>query len=823
MIMKKKYSLILTAASVFFLAGACAGVKHAVTGDPSGRTPNAEREFRAAWVATVANVNWPSKPGLPVEQQKKEAIELLDLLYNNNYNAVIFQVRPQCDALYKSDLEPWSYYLTGVQGKAPDPYYDPLEFWITQAHARGIELHAWLNPYRAHHVAGGEVTESSVVKKRPDLVVKLEKGYWWMEPTKQAVQDQTYNVVMDLVRRYDLDGIHFDDYFYPYPSYNNDKDFPDDESWQDYLKSGGRLSRSDWRRESVNTLIKRIYKGIKAEKPQVKFGLSPFGIWRPYNPLSITGFDQHEVLYADARKWLNEGWIDYYSPQLYWQINQMPQSYPLLLGWWKEENSKNRHLWPGISLSIQPVPKLIDETLNQIMVARGMLPRSPGVVHWSIGPVAANPQLAKAIVEGPYKRKALVPPSPWLDKKAPAAPAVNVIVEKDTMKITWSHTDINDIARWVVYFRYGNQWNYDIQGNTVLTEKVPAFLVNKSLLTGTDPSSVMKVQDLLIPLDSIAVSAVDHFGNESSLTFIKAVRVPYSEAPSLEDILNKFSPVDIPFEVEDGYIFVQKEKRRNDSTDWKIVWEDEFDKGSLDTTHWSKIGLYTSERLLKNFPAVKTDKNAWKEIINHWASYMCSTDPEAVKFNEGNILLRGIINSDTTGWDNRPYHTGGIWTLGKFAFQYGRIEVRAKLDPAYGAWPAIWMIPEKAIYKNQHNGELDIMERLNHDDFAYQTIHSHWNLNLKLETPQRFTTAKIDTSDYNVYSLEWYPDKIRFAVNDIISFEYSRIPGAGTFQWPFDQPFYLIIDQQLEGWPGKVTNPDELPIDMTVDWVRLYQ
>ena len=145
------------------------------------------------------------------------------------------------------------------------------------------------------------------------------------------------------------------------------------------------------------------------------------------------------------------------------------------------------------------------------------------------------------------------------------------------------------------------------------------------------------------------------------------------------------------------------------------------------------------------------------------------------------------------------------------------------MDPAYGAWPAIWMIPQKKIYPDQHNGEMDIMERLNHDDFAYQTVHSHWNLNLKLESPQRFATAKIDTSGYNVYSLEWFPDKLRFAINGVVSFEYNKIPGAGTFQWPFDQPFFLIVDQQLEGWPGKVTHPEELPIDMAVDWVRLYQ
>lgn len=278
-----------------------------------------------------------------------------------------------------------------------------------------------------------------------------------------------------------------------------------------------------------------------------------------------------------------------------------------------------------------------------------------------------------------------------------------------------------------------------------------------------------------------------------------------------------------PYILQDTLLLIQKEDHRNDTTQWNLVWEDQFDKGNLDTNRWSKIGLYTSVRLLNNFPEVKTNKNFWRTITNHWSSYMSATNPDAMKFDKGNLLLRGILNRDTTGWDNRPYHTGGIWTYKKFAFQYGRIEVRAKLDPAFGAWPAIWLIPQNNIYPNQHNGEIDIMERLNHDPFVYQTIHSHWNLNLKLESPQRFTTAKIDPSGFNTYSVEWYPDKIKFAVNGEVSFVYSKIPGGGTFQWPFDQPFYLIIDQQLEGWPGKVTHPEELPIDMAVDWVRLYQ
>ena len=177
-----------------------------------------EREFRAAWVATVANINWPSEPGLSVAVQKQEAISIIETLEENNFNAVIFQVRPQSDALYQSELEPWSYFLTGKQGQAPVPFYDPLSFWIEESHKRGLELHAWLNPYRAHHIEGGDVSDHSVVKTRPELVVQLEMGYHWLIPTESETINYSLNVVKDIVKRYDIDGIHIDDYFYPYPS-----------------------------------------------------------------------------------------------------------------------------------------------------------------------------------------------------------------------------------------------------------------------------------------------------------------------------------------------------------------------------------------------------------------------------------------------------------------------------------------------------------------------------------------------------------------------------------------------------------------------------
>lgn len=493
--------------SMLLLFQSCATSKQQ---PPALDAPRTATEFRAAWVATVANINWPSEPGLSTEEQQREAIALLDLLQVNHFNAVIFQVRPQCDALYKSQLEPWSYYLTGEQGKAPDPYYDPLEFWINAAHERGLELHVWLNPYRAHHKVGGEIGEHSIVKTNPELVVKLKTGYWWLDPALQGTQDHSTAVVMDLVKRYDIDGVHFDDYFYPYPSYNENEDFPDDKSWAEYLRQGGKLSRGDWRREHVNSFISRLYKKIKAEKPYVKFGLSPFGIWRPGHPESIEGFDQYDKLYADARLWLNKGWIDYFTPQLYWTINRIPQSYPVLLSWWARENTKNRHLWPGIRLSRDSSIHAVNETVNQIMISRGILPESPGIVHWSIGPLITNTHLTDALLAGPYQKQALVPASPWLDNKPPAAPLVQTTTSGEKVKISWTHPDEKDVFHWVVYYKYENTWHY-----TILNRKDRALEIDRIWVK--DPLPVP--QEIL--LKEIAVSAVDRFGNESVVEILR--------------------------------------------------------------------------------------------------------------------------------------------------------------------------------------------------------------------------------------------------------------------------------------------------------------
>lgn len=467
--------------------------------------PQIPREFRAAWIATVANINWPSKPGLSTAEQKEEAIQLLDYLKKNNFNAVIFQVRPQADALYKSTLEPWSYFLTGKQNVAPSPFYDPLQFWIDESHKRGMELHAWLNPYRAHHTSSKDISNESIVKKYPEMVYKLKEGFYWMDPSKKLTQNLTTKVVMDIVNRYDVDGIHFDDYFYPYPSYNGDNDFPDEESYQQYLDNKGTLSKGDWRRGSVNTLIETVYKEIKSAKPYVKFGVSPFGIWRPGFPPSIKGFDQYEKLFADAKLWLNKGWIDYFTPQLYWPTSKKEQSFPVLLSWWQEENTQQRHLWPGININTDKYGKADNaEIIQEIEFGRTLIPKSKGVVHWNISMLTQNPSLTKILNEGVYKDPALVPASKWLDSIPPSVPSAHIKKNGALVEVNWKGNDV-DISQYIVYTNFDNQWNYQILPKT---ETKSAF--NKFKF----------INGKKVRLTKIIVGAIDRAGNESELNLL---------------------------------------------------------------------------------------------------------------------------------------------------------------------------------------------------------------------------------------------------------------------------------------------------------------
>ena len=441
--------------------------------------PAPEREFRAAWVATVANIDWPSNRNLSSRQQQEELIALLDRAAQLNLNAIIFQVRPHCDALYASELEPWSEYLTGAMGKPPSPFYDPLEMAVQEAHARGLELHVWFNPYRASHPSGQSELSSNHISKTMPHVVREYGKHLWLDPGETEAADHSLAVIMDVVRRYDVDGAHFDDYFYPYPI-NDDEgkriSFPDEPSWQKAQAAGETLSRDDWRRQNVNQLIERVYREIKKEKPWVKFGVSPFGIWRPGHPEAIKGFDAYSNLYADARKWFREGSVDYFTPQLYWKVDSSGQSYPVLLEWWHQQNKLGRHLWPGNYASRVAIPELgdwsVDEITQQIEITRRQ-PGATGNVHFSMKALMEDARgLAAALASGPYQEPALAPASPWLGDERPQRPTAS----HSQGKLRFSMGDDTSPWLWVVQTRSADGWHtkilpghlgeYDLAGQT---------------------------------------------------------------------------------------------------------------------------------------------------------------------------------------------------------------------------------------------------------------------------------------------------------------------------------------------------------------------
>jgi len=450
------------------------------------------REYRAAWVATVGNIDWPSSNRLSVAAQKAELTAILDRAAKLKLNAVIFQVRPGCDALYASTIEPWSEYLTGEMGKAPEPFYDPLAFAIDEAHKRGLELHAWFNPYRARHAsAQSPVSPNHVSKTRPSLVREYGR-YLWLDPGEKAVQDYSLSVVMDVVRRYDVDGVHFDDYFYPYKERGRDGkelDFPDDASWERYGKNSG-FSRDDWRRENVNRFIERVYSSVKSAKPWVKFGVSPFGIWRPGNPPQIKGFDAYASLYADARKWLEKGWVDYFAPQLYWAIEPPEQSYPVLLKWWAQQNARHRHLVPGLNSTQTRRRWQPEEILNQIRIARKQ-PGASGHIHWNMSSLLGASRLADALAKEVYEQPALIPAAPWLDQTPPGKPRLGI--NSAASRVSWESSGSEPAALWLLQTRDGSRWSARV-------------LPGSSRWAELDPKAP----------SAVALSAVDRYGNLSS-------------------------------------------------------------------------------------------------------------------------------------------------------------------------------------------------------------------------------------------------------------------------------------------------------------------
>jgi uncharacterized lipoprotein YddW (UPF0748 family) len=471
--------------------------------------PSPPREFRAAWIATVANIDWPSKKGLSSKEQKVELTALLDKAVELHLNAVILQIRPAADALYVSKIEPWSEYLSGTMGQPPKPFYDPLKFAIDEAHRRGLQLHVWFNPYRVRQSGAKSPAAAAHASRTMIESVRRYGPYLWFDPGDPAALERFIDVLTDVVSRYDIDGVHIDDYFYPYPVEENGKavPFPDEESYEAAKEGGEKLERDDWRRQNCDRLVERMYKTVKKLKPWVLVGISPFGIWRPGNPEGIQGLDQYATLYADARKWLHEGWVDYLTPQLYWRV-EGAQSYPKLLAWWHSENEKQRHLWPGNGAhnvrknsSVAEARSVwsAEELINQIELTRKEVAEGPGNVFFSMKCLVDNRDgLADKLKSGVYKEQALVPESAWLSEKEPGEPEVAAKRRDMGVALTLKPGNGEKPWQWVVRTKAGDAWNVRV---------VP----------GAETSPSIEVKDA----SEVAVSAVSRLGREGPVARVK--------------------------------------------------------------------------------------------------------------------------------------------------------------------------------------------------------------------------------------------------------------------------------------------------------------
>lgn len=422
-----------------------------------------KREFRGVWVASVANIDWPSTQHLTTGEQQQEFRELVTFHKANGMNALIVQVRPNADALYFSPFEPWSRWLTGKEGKAPDPYYDPLKFMINECREQQMELHAWINPFRA--VFGGDTTaldSSHIYYSFPEWVVDYGK-HAYLDPGIPMVRDFVLNVIMDVVYRYDVDGIHFDDYFYPYKI--DTLDFPDSLSYQTY--GADYDSIDDWRRNNINQFIESVHDSIEAIRPEVKFGVSPFGVWRnrdkdPLGSDSRAGQTTYDDLYADVRLWLKNGWIDYVVPQIYFSIGYPPADYDKLLDWWSR-NTFGRQLYIGQAAykvnnnhderwkNPAQIPEQIKRNRKNFQV--------DGSVYFSARSFLQNPlQLNDSLRQRYYRFPALTPQIPWHAEvgKAPTAPQ-NLQAARDGHRVLlqWEGAIHEDIRYYVIYLREG--------------------------------------------------------------------------------------------------------------------------------------------------------------------------------------------------------------------------------------------------------------------------------------------------------------------------------------------------------------------------------
>ncbi len=490
-----------------------------------GQAP--KREFRGAWIATVTNLDWPTR-GAATQTQKDQLTSLLDALVTAGINAVIFQVRPECDALYASPYEPWSYWLTGSQGTAPSPWYDPLEFAVEEAHKRGMEIHAWFNPYRAYRQNNTyPAAAQHVTKLHPEWIITCPDGYKILDPGLPQTRDFVSMVISDVVRRYDVDGVHMDDYFYPYSEHGFTNE--DALTFQTYPR--GFTSVHDWRRDNVNLLVRQVYDSLQAIKPWVKAGMSPFGIWKSGVPAGIFGMSSYDVIYCDAIAWLQDQSIDYLTPQLYWAFGG-GQDFGILQQWWSDSAAAHgRHLYPGHAIYRWSA----DEIANQVAANRSN-PNVQGSVHFRANNIRYDTYGNGArMINDLYRTGAAIPVMPWKETTPPEAPQ-NLITQTDPVSglttLSWNApvaaSDGDTAARYLVY-RVSQQnitaGDLDEGANVLAVAGMTSFIPSARIDAPNDQYS-------------FAVSALDRNNNESAISNIVSISASVS-APVLA------SPIDM--------------------------------------------------------------------------------------------------------------------------------------------------------------------------------------------------------------------------------------------------------------------------------------
>jgi len=479
-----------------------------------------KREFRAVWVATVNNIDWPSKPGISSEQQKKEAVEILNMHQKSGMNAIIMQIRPASDAFYPSELEPWSRYLTGTPGKAPEPFYDPLQFWIEECHSRNMEFHAWLNPFRVAQYATEPLASNHIAFKHPEWIVNYG-GKLYFDPGLPQTREFVVQVVNDIVARYDVDAIHFDDYFYPYPL---KEDFPDENSFAQYNRGFLLMQKAAWRRDNVDLTIQMLSENIKKIKPWVKFGISPFGVWRnkaddPQGSATTAGTTNYDHLYADILKWQKNGWIDYSLPQLYWQIGHPAVDFLTLSKWWAD-HAYNRGMYIGHAVykleANSSVPEWQDpnQLLKQIQITR-QIPQLGGSAFYSSKHFKRDLfGFSEALQNKIYNHTALVPAMPWIDNKAPDKPER---FRKRGHKLKWKQDKtVAEMDKAVGYLIYLNPSGQKFDETN--PENIFTITRDNSIVFKPNSRKLRRKYE-------IRISALDRLHNESEISKVKVIKL----------------------------------------------------------------------------------------------------------------------------------------------------------------------------------------------------------------------------------------------------------------------------------------------------------